>query len=251
MNQTQLEHKLIKFTRNGKNPEAQDVLEKIGYGIAVLDARHARVLTWRRLRKEAKRLMGVQKEATATEGKTRAVGGRLAQKFGKTARVLFNDDKPVMTKLGLHPSIWSSSGKAPVNGSAPNGSSTDPAGPEQANGSSQGSSGPSMSTAAVIERWRLTLEAALDLEEVYLARLAERGWGIDEITEALQAVETYAEADLDQNQKIRARRETQAEAIALREELETWYKEARSLTLLALEDLPPKKAARLKELLGL
>jgi hypothetical protein len=238
MNQTQLEHKLIKFTRNGKTPEAQDVLEKIGYGIAVLDACYEKLLTWRRRRKETKRLMGVQKEATATEGKARTVAGRLAQKFGKTGRVLFNDDKPVMTKLGLYPSIWSTS-KTSVNGS------------EQTNGSSQGSSGPSMSTAAVIERWRLTFEAALDLEEVYLDRLAERGWGIAEITEALQAVEAYADADLDQNQKIRARRETQAEATALREELEKWYQEARSLTLLALEDLPPKKAARLKELLGL
>jgi hypothetical protein len=251
MNQTQLQHKLNKFTRNGKDAEAQEILARIGYAIAALDACYERLLTWRHLRKEAKRLMGVQKKATAIERRARAVASRLSRKFRKTVRVLFKDDEPVLTRLGLYPSIWSSNGKQPANGSAPADSDADPVEPEQTNGSSQSRRNPSMSTAAVIDRWRMTLEAALDLEEEHLARLAERGWGIDEITEALQAVEAYADSDLDQPQKVTAQRETAASARALKEELKQWYTEARSLTLLAIDDLPPDQAARLKELLGL
>lgn len=251
MNQTQLQHKLNKFTKNGKDAEAQEILARIGYAIAALDACYERLLTWRHLRKEAKRLMGVQKKSTAIERRARAVASRLSRKFRKTVRVLFKDDEPVLTRLGLYPSIWSSNGKQPANGSVPADSDTGEAEPEQTNGSSQSRRNPSMSIAAVIDRWRMTLEGALVLEEEYLARLAERGWDVAEITEALQAVEAYADADLDQTQKVTAQRETAASARVLREELEKWYQEARSLTLLALEDLPPEKAARLKKLLGL
>lgn len=254
MNQSQFQHKLNMFTKNGKEAEAQEVLNQIGYDIAALDACHEQLLTWRRLRKDAKSLMGEQKEATETERMARARAGRLAKKFRKTARVLFKDDEPVLTKLGLFPSIWGSNGKQPANGSAPagpDGSGADQTEPAPTNGSSQGSGGPSMSTAAVIDRWRMTLEGALGLDEVHLTRLAGRGWSIAAMTEALQAVEAYADSDIDQAQKIKAQRQTVAEGRALKIELENWYKEARSLTLLALEDLPPDQAARLKKLLGL
>lgn len=253
MNQIDLQDKLHTFITNGKEPEAQSVLDKIGYGIAALDACSERLLGWRQFRKNAKGLMGAQKKATRLERKARQIIEALARKFRRIARILFKDNEPVLTELGLFPSPWSGNGKASSNGAAPSqndGSDTGQAEPVESNGSGRRRR-PSMRTAAVIDRWRMMFAKALDLEEEHLARLSERGWSIERITEALQAVETYAEADIDQEQKIKTQRAEVAAAREVRIELEKWYNEARSVTLVALQDLPSDQEARLKEMLGL
>jgi hypothetical protein len=102
-----------------------------------------------------------------------------------------------------------------------------------------------------VDRWQMLFSKALELPEEDRARLAERGWSTERLTEAVALVEAYAEADIDQQRKIQAYNAAVSAASAAAAELEAWYLEARGYIKAEITNLPPKKRARIERLLGL
>lgn len=251
MKQAELQHKIRIFTRNGKSDEAQAVLAGIGYDPPALDAAIERLQNWRRSRRQVQSLLAAQKRATQAEREAYLAARNAATKFKRTARLLFKGNEPVLTELGLYPPLHSSNGNGHTNGATPaNGSDGSLAEPAYSNGNGQRSR-PSFSTAATIDRWQMLFEKALDLAAEHQTLLAQRGWPAGEITSALSLVETYAGADIDQQQKVKSYRKALAETAAAAVELRDWYQTARGLTRAALAGLPPEEQAELKKLLGL
>ncbi|HEX9922215.1 MAG TPA: hypothetical protein VGD99_06110 [Anaerolineae bacterium] len=248
MKQSELQHRLKTLIKNGKSAEVQAILEPLGYGPAVLDEAGQKRLDWNRLRRLADDLLAVQKKATELEEEVENAASSLATKFKRVGRRMFKHDKPALTRLGLYPPRWSSA-KKPVNGTANDPDQGEPAA-ETANGSRRPRR-PSFSTSAKADRWQMLFSKALELPEEDRDRLTERGWTTERLTEAVALVEAYAEADIDQQQKIQAYNEAVSAASAAAAELEAWYKEARGYILAEIDDLPPKKRARIKRLLGL
>jgi len=254
MNERELKKKVRIFVTNGKDAEAQDVLKKLGFGPEELDAYRERLGVLNRHGRMAKGLLAEQKAATAREDEIEREGDRLDQSFRKTANLIFKEDEPTLTSMGLYPPLWRGSGQSQSNGTAAeptNGTEESEAEPAPANGRPRSRRGPSKSGEAKRERWRLMLEGALELEEAHQARLAKRGWPKEQIEAALQVVEAFEQADTEQTHKTKAYRKELAAARAVRQELEAWYSEARGLTLQALKYLPEDKAKRLKRLLEL
>jgi hypothetical protein len=242
MKQSDLQHRVKILTKHGKSAEAQKILEPLGYGPAVLDQASDDLINWNGLRRESSDLLAAQKQATDIQEEAEVVARNITTKFKRTGRRVFKNNEPALTQIGLYPPLWSRPKKS-TNGTAAGQTEADPA---NANGNR-----PSFSTSAKIDRWMAHFANALELSEVELALLAERGWTTERLTEALALVEAYAEADIDQKQKVKAYEDTASAASAAAAALEAWYMEARGYILAEIADLPPKERARIKRLLGL
>jgi hypothetical protein len=242
MRQSELKHKVELFVTNGKLEEAQDVLAKIGYGPAQLDDLAAKLRTWNEYHHNAKTLDREKRKAAKAEVEARAASGAVATRFKRTGRRVFKGNIPVLTELGLYPPLWRRTG---------NGTTNDQTEPDQTNESRRRRSGPSKSTAAVLDRRRLLFGKGQDLTEEDQARLAERGWPVEEIREGAALIEAHAQADIIHTQKEQAHAAAVSAASAAAAELKKLYLEARGYAKDAIAELPPKKRARLEKLLGL
>jgi len=171
-----------------------------------------------------------KKKATEAEAEARGAASAMTTQFKRTVRRVFKGNIPVLTEVGLYPSLWRTTRNGNDNGRR---------------------SSPSKSTAAVLDRRRMLFGKGQELAEEDQARLAERGWSLEEITEGANLVEAHAQADIIHTQKEGAHAAAMSAASAAAAELEKLYIEARGYAKDALAKLPPKKRARLEKLLGL
>ena len=101
LSQAQLERKVEVFTTNGKKPEAQAVIGKVGYVPAKLDE-HATLLADIRLgHSTVPDALKVQKQATAAEAAAREAASKAVVSLSDTGRIVFAGDEPTLTALGL------------------------------------------------------------------------------------------------------------------------------------------------------
>lgn len=247
MKQSELQHRIKILTKHGKTEEAQEILAPLDCGPAMLDQFKADLLDWNNTRRLVKELMRQQKQATQDQEAAHDAASILVTKFKRAARLIFKNNEPVLTLLGLYPPL--SKTKKSTNGTTADAGQSETE-LEQTNGNGY-IRRPSYSTAAKIDRWHMMFSKALELSEADLALLAKRGWTTERLAEALALVEAYAEADIDQQQKIKDQREAASAASAAADALETRYLEMRSHIKAEIADLPPKKRARIEELLGL
>lgn len=158
-------------------------------------------------------------------------------------RILFGQDEPLLTSLGLRPHRNGSNGHSESNG-AGNGA-------EPANGKASPRLRHSRSAAETIARWRLLLTNAQAINGEHGTQLAAHGWNAARLEAAAALVEGYVAAEMNQQQQVQA---YQAELSAAKEAemaLRHWYDQATRLSKLALQHSHPATQAQLQELLGL
>jgi len=104
-----------------------------------------------------------KKKATEAEAEARGAASAMTTQFKRTVRRVFKGNIPVLTEVGLYPSLWRTTRNGNDNGRR---------------------SGPSKSTAAVLDRRRMLFGKGQEL--------AERGWSLEEITEGANLVEAHS-----------------------------------------------------------
>jgi len=217
LSQAQLERRVEVLVINGKRPEAQAVIPRVGYNPAALDGGAALLEKVRQGRPYKQELLAGQKRATATERQAREAANKEMVSLSMTARTLFADDEPVLTALGLLP----------------------------------GSERPSASTAETLKRWRQLVSNAQTLDEGDAALLSAAGWDAERLVAGSELVENYAAADTDQQVAIQNYQAASAQFGADLEVLRVWYTRASRLIKVAIRDTDPAGQAQLRELLGL
>ena len=101
LSQAQLERKVEVFTTNGKKPEAQTVIGKVGYGPAKLDEQATLLGDIRLGHAAVPAALKVQKQATAAEAAAREAANQAVVSLSDTGRIVFAGDEPTLTALGL------------------------------------------------------------------------------------------------------------------------------------------------------
>jgi hypothetical protein len=232
LTQAELERKVEVFTTNGKKPEAQAVIGKVGYVPAKLDE-HATLLADIRLgHSTVPAALKVQKQATATEAATREAASKAVVSLSDTGRTVFAGDEPTLAALGLTPHYETATG--------PDGQPTGPVAARL-----------SESTAEVIKRWRSQVGVAASLPADKAAILSAAGWNSGRVKAAQDAVEAYAQADTDQQVAIQAYQKLSDQQTANIEALRAWYTTAAALSKRAIKDADPDNHQQLLELLDL
>jgi hypothetical protein len=230
--QAELERKVEVFTTNGKKPEAQAVISKVGYGPAKLDE-HGTLLTAVRLgHSTVPAALQAQKQATTAEADARAAANKEMVSLADTCRTVFGADEPTLTALGLttqHETVKGPDGK--------------PTGSVAAR--------PSESAAETIKRWRAQVDAAVQLAPDKAAILSAAGWGADRMLAAKVLVEAYATADTAQQAAIQTYQQMADKQTADVETLRAWYSTAAALCKRAIKDVDPQNHQQLLELLEL
>jgi hypothetical protein len=244
MKHSDLQHRVKTLTKHGKSAEAQAILGPLGYTPAALDQAREKLLNLNALRRQTKDLLAAKKKAGEIEDEAHIEARNITTKFKRTGRRMFKKNKPALTQIGLYPPLWSTVKKS-TNGAVNGETETEP------DNGSRYVRRPSFSTSAKIDRWLMLFGNALELPEEERAQLAERGWTTERLTEALGLVEAYAEADIDQKEKEKAYDDAVTASSAAAEALEDWYLAARGYILAEIADLPRKKQASIKKLLGL
>ena len=232
LSQAELERKVEVFTTNGKKPEAQAIISKVGYPPAKLDEQ-ATVLADIRLGHAAvPAALKVQKQATAAEAAAREAANRAVVSLSDTGRIIFAGDEPTLTALGLTTQYETVKG--------PDGLPTGTV-----------ATRPPESTAEVIKRWRGQLGVTAALPPDKAAILSGAGWDNVRVKAAQDLVETYAQADTDQQAAIQAYLKISGQQAANIEALRAWYTTAAALSKRAIKDSDPDNHQQLLELLGL
>jgi hypothetical protein len=232
LTQAELERKVEVFTTNGKQLGAQAVIGKVGYVPAKLDE-HAALLAAIRLGHSAvpDALKG-QKQATADEAAARAAANKEVASLSDTCRIVYKDDEPTLTALGLttqHETVKGPDGKPPGTVVAR----------------------ASEATAEVIKRWRSRVDVAAKLAPDKAVLLDAAGWSAARVTAAQALVEAFAEADTDQQAAIQTYQQMSDQQTADIEMLRSWYTTAAALCKCAIKDADPQNHQQLMELLEL
>src|SRR3989304_462011 len=141
LTQAELERKVEVFTANGKQPGAQAVIGKVGYTPPKLDEQAALLGRIRLGHSTVPDALKGQKQATATEAAAREAASKEITSLSDTCRIVYKDDEPTLTALGLTTQYETVKG--------PDGQPT---------GTVAG--GPSEATADVIARWRSRADVA-------------------------------------------------------------------------------------------
>lgn len=228
---------------NGQLPQAQSAIAGVGYNAAGLEAGEALLQSWLASRARVKSLLAEQKRATQAEREACQAVQAEIKRFAQTVRILFGQDEPLLTSLGLRPRRAGSNGHSEGNGANSN--------TESANGKASPRPRYSRSAAEIIARWRLLLTNAQTINGEHGAHLAVHGWNAARLEAAEALVEAYVAAEMNQQQQVQA---YQAELTAAKEAemaLRHWYDQATRLAKLALQHSHPATQAQLKELLGL
>lgn len=281
--QAQLQDKVSLLVSNGRLDEVTPLLTGVGYGPENLDEGGLKLQSWLAHRDLAQKLLMAQKMATQAEKDTKKAAGAEVSQFKETARVVFEDNEAVLTRLYLYSPRKKANGsssekEAPANGGTASSSgnktalallsgsaqvstttatatstetSTEAASETNGSDKKQGKRNDSRTKAALVADWRRTLAAALGLEEAYQVQLAEAGWPLERLEMAAAQVETYAGAAIAQTKAIRDHDAQMVIAGEAEGDLRAWYSRARRLARLALKKADPKDRTRLKQLLGL
>ena len=101
LSQAELERKVEVFTTNGKKPEAQAVIGKVGYGPAKLDEQATLLADIRLGHAAVPAALKVQKQATTAEAAAREAANKEITSLSDTGRIVYKDDEPTLTALGL------------------------------------------------------------------------------------------------------------------------------------------------------
>ncbi len=220
------------FITNGAKPEAQAVIAGVGYAPAALNDGQTLVTAVKTGQAYTKELLAAQKSATRAEKNARQAAQKEMVSLSETARLLFADDEPTLTSLGLQTQY-----ETVID-------------PETGESKQQAVSLP-QATAEVISRWRQLVTNVTKLDAAQVAELAAAGWGSTRITAAAALVEAFADADTNQQDTIQDYQEASAQYQADMEALRGWYGRARQLSSLAIKDADPTNQQNLRELLGL
>ena len=89
------------MTTNGQLPQAQAVIAQVGYGPEALSAGATILQEWLTHRNQSKVLLSEQKKATQAQKQAQYAAKKEMSNLAQTARLLFSDDEPVLTSLGL------------------------------------------------------------------------------------------------------------------------------------------------------
>jgi hypothetical protein len=232
LTQAELERKVEVFTTNGKKPEAQVVISKVGYTPAKLDEHAALLAAVRQGHASVPAALQTQKQATTAEAAAREAANKEIVSLADTSRTVFAADAPTLTALGLttqHETVKGPDGK--------------PTGTVAAR--------PSESASETIKRWRAQVDAAAALAPDKAATLSAAGWGSDRITAAKALVEAYASADTAQQAAVQTHQQMADKQTADVETLRGWYSTAAALCKRAIKDADPQNHQQLLELLEL
>lgn len=242
--QSDLQRNVEIFLANGRDPQAQTVLARVGYGHEALDHGQALLGAWLRSQMQVQLLLAEQKEATQAEHETRQAARQAATSFSDTVRILFGHDNILLTKLGLNRRTGSAgSAKAGAgNGAKSDEAETPPA---------RSKPGASAKAALMIAHWRMLFNNAQSLPQAQLDQLAQAGWPGERLEAALGLVEAFAAADTLQQQKIMAYRTELEGAKVAEQELREWYRRAQRLVQRGLKDNGGQSQPALAGLLGL
>jgi len=232
LSQAELERKVEVFTTNGKKPEAQAVIGKVGYGPAKLDEQATLLADIRLWHTAVPDALKAQKQATATEAAAREAASKEIVSLSDTGRTVFAGDEPTLTALGLstHYERLKGPDGLPIGTAATR---------------------LSESTAEVIKRWRSEVGVAAALPPEKGAILSGAGWDLARVKAAQGLVEAYALADTEQQAAIQAYQQLSGQQTANLEALRAWYTTAAALSKRAIKDNDPDNHQQLLELLGL
>ncbi len=232
LTQAQLEHKVEVFTANGQQAKAQAVIGKVGCTPPIL-TEHATLLARIRLgHSTVPDALSVQTQATLTEAAAREAANTEIASLSDTCRIVYKDDEPTLTALGLT-----------THYETVKGSDGQPTGTVVAR--------PSESTAETLKRWRSRVDVAAKLAPEKAALLSAANWGADRLTALNGLVEAFATADIDQQSAIQTYQQLSAQQTADIEALRAWYTSAAALSKRAIKDADPKNHQQLLELLEL
>lgn len=241
--QSKLQHHVHMLVTNGQLPQAQSAIANVGYDAAGLAAGQAMLQSWLASQARAKTLLANQKRATQAEREARQTAHAEIKRFSQTVRILFGQDEPLLTSLGLRPHRSGSNGHSESNGADCRA--------EPANGKASSRSRHSRSTAETIARWRLLLTNAQAINGEHGSQLAAHGWNATRLAAAAALVEGYVAADMNQQQQIQAYQAELTTAKEAETTLRQWYGQATRLSKLALQQTNPATQEQLQELLGL
>lgn len=239
LNQPELQHHVEILVNNGKLPETQVTLAEVGLDPAVFDEGASILEMWQQSRRQAKAVLADQKRATRAEKTARRAAQQKMTDLKRTARVLFADDEPVLTSLGLHRPRHRRNGTGDATETAANGNG------HKANGYQ------SQSTAAVLDRWRILVGNAQTLEQPQLDSLALAGWGSEQLVAAADLVEAFAAAAVAQQDRIKDYRAEMAKARQLEQQVRQWRRRVVGLIKVAMKRLDSDHEAQLRSVLGL
>ena len=228
----QLIRKAEIFVTNGALPEAQAVLSGVGYGPTELTNAQTLVNTVKAGHASTKELLAAQKNATKAEHQAQAEAAKEIVSLSEVARILFAEDEPTLTALGLQTQYETV---------------VDPETGEETQQAVQ----PSESTAQRLIRWRQLVTNAPKLESDLLDMLIDAGWTTTRLSQANSLVEAYAAADTEQQDAIQNYQATSAQFKDDTAELRQWYRRARAISSIAIKDNDPQNLSNLRELLGL
>lgn len=232
LSQSQLVRQAEIFVTNGAKPAAQAVIASVGYGPTVLSEGQELVSAVKTGQALTKEQLAAQKNATQAEKKARLAAQKETTSLAETSRLLFADDGPALTLLGLQTQYVTIAD--PVTGAT-----------------AQQAVQARRTTAEAISRWRQLVKNTPQLKPDQIAALTAAGWGEGRITAVATLVEAYASADTAQQSAIQTYQQTSAQYQTDVETLRTWYSRARQLCALAIKDKDPGNQQNLRELLGL
>jgi hypothetical protein len=232
LTQAQLERKVEVFTTNGKKPEAQAVISKVGYTPVKLDEHATLLAAIRQGHSTVPDALKAQKQATDAEAVAREAANKEIASLSDTCRIVYANDEPTLTALGL------TTQHETVKG--PDGQPTGTVAARQ-----------SEATAELIKRWRARVDIAAQLAPDKAALLDAAGWSAARVTAAQALVEAFAKADTDQQAAIQTYQQLSDKQTADIDALRAWYTTAAALSKRAIKDADPDNHQQLLELLEL
>ena len=236
LSQSKVQRSIEILTTNGQLPQAQAVIAQVGYGPEALSAGATILQEWLTHRNQSKVLLSEQKKATQAQKQAQYAAKKEMTNLAQTARLLFSDDEPVLTSLGLLTRYESIEVKEDATGEVRTQSVAKRL---------------SRSTADMIDRWRLLITNAQALGEEEKMLLANAGWTAERLTAAQTLVEAYATADTQQQQAVQVNKTQSALANEALQNMRTWYSRASRLIKLAIKTSDAERREKLEDLLAL
>lgn len=220
------------FTTNGLKPEAQAVIAAIGFTPTEIGLGAAKVAAMIAARNDKVARDATKRKATQAEKKAFEEAQRVATQLAETCRILFADNPPALTLLGLQTRYETVTNE------------------ETGESKKVATRGP-RTTAAYIGQWRQLFYGAEHLIPEEKAELTGVGWTSASLTASMALVDAYATADTAQQSAIQQAEAASATLKRAFDDLVQWYTRARRLSLIALKSADPTNSQNLIELLGL
>lgn len=232
LTQAELQRKMELFIDRGKTPQAQAVLALISYVPSTLDAGLVLLRDWQLLQQQTVILRTEQKNATRAEADCRKAVEREAVSLTETVRIVFGQNDPILTSLGVQRHYQTIPG-------------TETEEPKMK------AVRPVVNTSENLARWRLLFANAQVLPTTHQTELTNAGWPLTRIVAGASLAERYAKADNEQKSAIQAYQAASVKAKAAETAVKQWYTRASGLARIAIKKADPTNQQQLLELLGL